>query len=251
MVPQSAGRRIGMVFVGFSSGSGCRAPQHSDKPPPSPGSFGLCPVGCRYPGAGTVPAGELALPQGCIAELDQNTAHTSAKQTLLRWARSRLRAGKVGPEARNRRTEVQELGEELGAGGGSHWSPGEPRFSSWREFLQVWGVPVSDAGLEHPPSVSLGPPPFHLGHLKESSVCKEPLEHPAVLEVPRSSAPGRWKPGSSPRRSGSLMLREGVRTWCWDRFSGDVLEPSGREDLPWKEDLSWKENLLRKGGENC
>lgn len=30
-----------------------------------------------------MPAGELALPQGCIAQLDQNTAHISAKQTLL------------------------------------------------------------------------------------------------------------------------------------------------------------------------
>lgn len=31
-------------------------------------------------------AGELALPQGCIAQLDQNTAHISAKQTLpLGW----------------------------------------------------------------------------------------------------------------------------------------------------------------------
>lgn len=30
-----------------------------------------------------MPAGELALPRGCIAELDQNTVHISAKQTLL------------------------------------------------------------------------------------------------------------------------------------------------------------------------
>lgn len=33
-----------------------------------------------------MPAGELALPRGCIAQLDQNTAHISAKQTLpLLW----------------------------------------------------------------------------------------------------------------------------------------------------------------------
>lgn len=56
-----------------------------------------------------MPTGALALPQGCTAELDQNTAPTSAKQTLLSQARSGLR-GEVG----NRRTEVQELGEELG-----------------------------------------------------------------------------------------------------------------------------------------
>lgn len=30
-----------------------------------------------------MPAGELALPWGCIAQLDQNTARISAKQTLL------------------------------------------------------------------------------------------------------------------------------------------------------------------------
>ena len=30
-----------------------------------------------------MPAGELALPQRCIAQLDQSTAHISAKQTLL------------------------------------------------------------------------------------------------------------------------------------------------------------------------
>lgn len=159
-----------------------------------------------------VPAGELALPQGCTAELDQNTAPTSAKQTLLSQARSGLRAGKVG----NRRTEVQELREELGTGGGSRWSPGEPRFSSWREFLIVWGVPVSGASSQRFP----GPSPVSLGSsaaLKESSVSKEPLEHPAGLEVPGNSAPGRWKPGSSPGR----MLQEGVGMWCWDRFSWD------------------------------
>lgn len=33
-----------------------------------------------------MPAGQLALPRGCTAQLDQNTAHISAKQTLpLLW----------------------------------------------------------------------------------------------------------------------------------------------------------------------
>lgn len=169
-----------MVFVGFSSGPGCPAPQRSDKPSPAHRSIGICPVSCRCPGAGTAPEGELALPQGCIAELlDQNTAPSSAKQTLLSWARSRLRAAEVGPEVGNGRTEGQELGEELGTGGGSLWSPGEPRFSSWREFLPLI-LPlisliyilsslreffsltgVSLLYLECPPIVSL----FLLGHL--------------------------------------------------------------------------------------
>lgn len=36
------------------------------------------------------------------SELDQNTALTSAKQTLLGWAHSQLRAGKVAPKGGNR-----------------------------------------------------------------------------------------------------------------------------------------------------
>lgn len=42
------------------------------------------------------------------------------------------------------------------------------------------------------------------------------------------------------------MLQEGFGMWGWGRVSGDGLEPSGREDVPWEEDLSWKDDLPGK-----
>lgn len=33
------------------------------------------------------------------------------------------------------------------------------------------------------------------------------------------------------------MLQEGVGMGCWDGLCGDVLEPSGWEDLLWEEDF--------------
>jgi len=61
---------------------------HGNKPHGSLAAryVGLCPVRCLYPGVGKHASGRISSSTGLHCTLDEDTAHTSAKQTLpLVW----------------------------------------------------------------------------------------------------------------------------------------------------------------------